>query len=286
MEPKHNFTNQQSEMEMNAFFEKAEIPYFQSKEAVWEAIESELTQIQKPASSHFSPRLFLALAASVLILAGIYSFLRFYNQTIISPAGQLITANLPDGSVVEMNANSTLTYRPFWFFFSRNIQFEGEGFFQVEKGKLFAVESKQGKTFVLGTSFNIFSREEAYNVHCLTGSVKVVSSINDEVILKPGYKASIDNGGKINVKRVTETEAKPGWTENMFNFTATDFSEVIAEIERQYDVEVNIDSIPELNYTGYFSRNKTIDEVLILVGKPFGLKFVKTSEKNYRVTQN
>jgi len=276
----------QTEMEIGAFFEKASIPYSSSKEDVWAKLESKLESENSAKTRFLSQRIIFAAAASILLLAGVYSFLRFFTQKISSPAGQHYTAMLPDGTTIELNAGSTIAYHPYWYARSRDVQLDGEAFFEVEKGKQFTVESTLGKTIVLGTSFNIYSRENKYSVSCVTGTVKVFSDNKEEAILSPGYHAELEKNGNITVSKTQESNTNLEWKNNMFKFTATNLNDVIAEIERQYNVVINTDEMPDLYYTGYFSRDKSIDEVLILIAKPFGINFVKTSENHYRLTQN
>ena len=280
-----NYTNQITDQEIFDFFEKVEIPVSRTKEDVWESISSSLGKNVPTKKIFFSQRTIIGIAASLLILVGILSFLRFYTQTISNPAGQHQKATLSDGSTVELNAGSTLTYHPYWFTFSRNLQFEGEGFFQVEKGKQFTVESMLGKTIVLGTSFNIYSRSEEYKVFCQTGKVKVVSTKNSEVFLVPGQMAEVDKSGKITVSENITPEETMSWRDNMFNFAGVPIQTVFEEIERQYNVTITNTLKTELYYTGHFSREKPVEEVLSLICKPFGIKFVKKSENNFLVTQ-
>jgi transmembrane sensor len=280
-----NYAHELTDQEIFDFFEKVEIPVFRPKEEVWKTISSSLVTEVPTKKIFLNQRIILGIAASFLVLAGILSFLRFYTQTISNPAGQHLLASLPDGSTVELNAGSTLTYHPFWFTFSRNLQFEGEGFFQVEKGKQFIVESMLGKTIVLGTSFNIYSRSEDYKVFCMAGKVKVVSAQNSEVILLPGQMAVVGQLGKIKVSENITPEEPMSWRNNMFNFAGVPIQSVFEEIERQYNVTITNSLETELYYTGHFSREKPVEEVLSLICKPFGIKFVKKSENNFLVTQ-
>jgi ferric-dicitrate binding protein FerR (iron transport regulator) len=109
-------------------------------------------------------KLVLGIAAALLLLAGIFSLLRFYTTTKSCPAGQHLSYILPDGSSVEMNADSKITFHPLWYRFARKIDFEGEGYFEVKKSKKFEVVSESGTTEVLGTSFNIYSRDNESNL--------------------------------------------------------------------------------------------------------------------------
>ena len=76
--------------------------------------------------------------------------------------------------------------------FSRKVSLEGEAFFEVNPGKKFEVVSKFGKTIVLGTSFNIYSRNSSYQVTCMTGKVKVIENTGrNEVSSAPRANSSI-----------------------------------------------------------------------------------------------
>lgn len=275
-------------MNEKRFFEKAKVPYQRSKEEVWDALSGKLSGKTERKDSapvvRMARRLMIAgIAASVLVFLSIGLFLRFHTERINVPNGQHLTYYLPDSSMIELNARSTLSYHPYWWKFNRNISFEGEGYFEVEEGSRFTVRSQNGTTEVVGTSFNIYSRNEDYTVACITGKVKVKSRSDESVVLGPGYEASVNEQGMISVEKKSKPEEAISWTEGMFNFTGAPLLEVIAEIERQYNVIILINKEPGLSYTGLFSREKTVEEVLGLICKPFGLTFVEKSDGVYQI---
>jgi ferric-dicitrate binding protein FerR (iron transport regulator) len=268
------------------FFSKVEVTYEKDPREIWDLMAKKLDEKPTGKVVHFYyKRVFSAIAASILILLGTYAVMRFYPKTIVSYKGEHLTALLPDGSTVELNAQSTLRYYPYWWRFSREIDFSGEGFFQIAKGSKLEVSSDNGKTIVLGTSFNIFSRAEKYKVTCLTGKVKVVSSSDKEAILTPDYHAEIDENGDILVKKLERPETSAGWVNNMFSFTSTPLVEVIYEIERQYDVDIFFPADLKHTYTGYFPKNQPVEQTLDLLCKAFVLTFVKDSEKEFTIVQ-
>ncbi|WP_163717859.1 FecR family protein [Mangrovibacterium lignilyticum] len=225
----------------------------------------------------------MAVAAAIIVAVGITSFMRFYSTTITVPAGLHQTAMLPDGSTVELNAESSLTYYPFWWPIERKITFTGEGFFQVEKGKTFQVASSHGTTQVLGTSFNIFSRDDIYRVTCVTGKVKVANSSKDHVILLPGNQAEILANNEIRVSTLTNVNTEISWKNNLFLFTATPLRRVFNEIERQYAVIIEMDVTSGDLYTGNFNRSSKIEDVLDLICPAASLKFEKKSTNVYLI---
>lgn len=269
------------------FFQNLEIPVEKTREEVWAELEGRLTEMSSHKILVFkSHSLIIGIAAAILLFAGIFSLLRFYTATVDCPSGQHLSYILPDGSSVEMNADSRMAFKPLWWRFARKINFEGEGYFEVEKGKKFEVVSDIGRTVVLGTSFNIYSRDSEYKVTCITGMVKVVSYTSDEAVLSPEYEASVNSAGNITVRKETGAMISHAWINNMFNFTAVPLVQVLNEIGRQFDVTVSLKAGLDYSYTGYFSKDRPVEEVLTLVCKPFGLTFVRISEKEYEISQN
>jgi ferric-dicitrate binding protein FerR (iron transport regulator) len=90
------------------------------------------------------------VAAGIAILFGIAGFMRLYTKNINTTAGTHLLVMLPDKSTVNLNAESFISYKPYWWRFKREVEFEGEGLFEVEKGKKFSVISKLGTTTVVG----------------------------------------------------------------------------------------------------------------------------------------
>jgi ferric-dicitrate binding protein FerR (iron transport regulator) len=178
---------------------------------------------------------------------------------------------LPDGSSVSLNAESELTYKPYWWFASRNVSLKGEACFDVTHGSKFTVKSGANAVTVLGTIFNIFARADKYRVTCLTGKIEVAAS-GDNILLTPNMQASLRNG-KLEVTENVDAAQSVGWTQNKFAFTGVPLADVVQEIERQYDIHVTASSKTDCLYTGNFSKTKEPGEVLEIIGKPFGITF-------------
>lgn len=289
MKKNYNHINRSSNTAYNTetFLRNVEIPYLKTREEAWAELEKKLTE--RPAHKLLNFRyhkLFIGIAAAILLLAGVFSLLRFYTSTVTCPEGQHLSYTLPDGSKIEMNVDSKIAYHPFWWRFSRKLDFEGEGYFQVEKGKKFEVVSALARTEVLGTSFNIYSRENEYKVTCMTGRVKVTSYNSKWAILDQNTEARVITDGIIMVQREPDAEASISWVNNLFNFTARPLGDVIKEIARQYGVTIILNAGADYLYSGYFLKDKPVEEVLTLVCKPFGLTFARVSDKEYKISQN
>lgn len=278
---------EQISSETARLFSGAKVEWSKSKELIWENNFDVLLQETKVKKLSFNQQIVrLSIAASFLLLIGIGSFGWFYSKTIVSPRGTHLTASLPDGSTVELNAESSIKYYPYRWALARNVQFKGEGFFEVQKGKKFRVESQLGKTSVLGTSFNIYSRDDTYRVLCLTGNVSVEASSKESVVLNPNQEVIIKSGKLFKRNDNVIPENTTSWRLNQFRYTAVPFKEIIKEIERQYGISINTNE--ELNdlISCNFQIKPNVEEILSVVCKPLGYKFTKASDKKYLITRN
>lgn len=269
-----------------AFFAGGKFNWKRSNTDVWVAIEARIDNQPKgrSLSVNFSMSKWVA-AASIAILIATGGYLRFHSVEVIVPVGQHTVAELPDHSKVDLNAQSKLVYYPYWWKVSRLVRLEGEGFFEVQKGKKFTVSSAKGITQVVGTSFNIYTRDNTYKVTCITGSVKVRSRAGFEVLLKPNSKAEIQANGKINVQENIETYPEISWKKNVFLFTALPVSQVFKEIERQYGIHIDTSIDDKSLYTGNFTRDQNVEEVLEYVCPALGLKYIRKSAGEYLIVQ-
>ncbi len=270
-----------------AFFTGGTFKWEKSQADVWATIEARIDSQPKGRSLVMNfARSRWTVAAGIVVILSMVGFLRFYSVKIETTSGQHLTAELPDHSKASMNAQTTLKYYPYWWKIKRIVKLDGEAFFEVQKGKKFAVISQRGTTQVLGTSFNIFSRAEIYKVTCITGSVKVKSRKGFEAILKPNGKAEIQSNGKINVLDGIETFPEISWRKNIFLFTASPVLQVFQEIERQYGVKIVAQPDNYSLYTGNFSKEQSVEETLSYVCPALGLKYSQNSAGEYLITKD
>lgn len=266
-------------------FPEIDIQFQVSQDEVWENIVK-LTDQPRVQAKRYSITLIhkFVLAATIFLLLGITGFLKFYTKTIYTQAGQQLTYVLPDGSVIEMNNQSAVRYHPYWYGYSRVIELDGEAFFKVTKGRGFKVKSQNKETSVLGTSFNVYSRNDGYHVTCFTGKVSVGSAGNNKrILLNPNEQATVNEDGSLLLVQQPDIRAVKSWRENMFVFTGESIVTVLREIERHYNIKIVFMASPDLRYTGNFSKSLSKTQVLDLVCTSLGLTFEARSDTEYLV---
>ena len=187
-------------------------------------------------------------------------------NTLSTAKGETYQVRLPDGSLVWLNAASSLTYSAaLTERRQRRVKLSGEAYFEVAKDKThpFVVESKGQEVEVLGTHFNVnaYDDEPAIATTLLEGSVQVTAGKKQQ-ILKPGFQA-INSGSSI---KVTEADIDNviDWKEGDFYFENADFRSVMRKIGRWYDVDIIYDpSVPEaITSNGVIPRDNKLSAVL------------------------
>jgi ferric-dicitrate binding protein FerR (iron transport regulator) len=269
------------------FFSKVEIPYSQSKEDVWKSMQG---LIQEEDKSPKTPTKVVRLnwlkwsaAAALILLIGSGLFMKFYSISYQTTTGEYASHTLPDGSQVHLNAESSVSYAPYWWNFSREVELEGEAFFEVEKGEKFSVVSSKGTTSVLGTSFNIYARDKDYQVYCSTGKVKVENPQSHPIILEPGNFALLNANGKLEQVNKNSEDEILAWRLNKFIYNNTPLSKVIADLERHYDVEIELENptAGQELYTAIFNRSEAVEDIVEIICLSFEFEFEKSQTNSF-----
>jgi len=206
-------------------------------------------------------------------------------NTLSTNKGETYQVRLPDGSVVWLNAASSLTYAAnLNEHGKRRVKLDGEGYFEIAKDKAhpFVVESRGQEVEVLGTHFNVnaYADEPIIATTLLEGSVKVTSADKNQII-KPGQQA-INNGNSIQVSEAN-MENITDWKEGDFFLNRVDFKTAMRKIARWYDIEVIYDpSFPEgIESGGWVSRNNKLSVVLKLIEAGGQVHFKVEGKKVY-----
>ena len=276
-----------SQPDGDSFFSGGEFKWKKSREEVWKELEAKM----QPAPPVRTIRLNftrLSVAAGFLLILGLTAFMRYYTLSVSTESLVHRIVDLPDGSTVELNANSKLTYYPHWWRIHRILSLEGEAFFDVEKGRKFTVNSAQGKIEVLGTSFNVFAQHDILKVTCITGKVRVVSGskVNEEVVISPNTTAELKTNRNINVKEEADTFQDVAWRKGTFYFTASPVQDVFSQFEQQYGVSIDLDFDSSLIYTGNFRIESNVETVLGYVCPALGLTFEQESPGKYLIVKD
>jgi transmembrane sensor len=188
------------------------------------------------------------------------------QNTLSTANGETYQVRLPDGSVVDLNAASSLTYHTSLIENGkRTVVLRGEGYFQIHKDKVhpFIVKTEKQEVEVVGTHFNInsYGDEPAVSTTLIEGIVKVRAGKKDQ-ILKPGEQ-SVNDGKTIKVNQV-DVENSIDWKNGDFNLDGVEFKIAMRKIARWYNMEVIYEEAisDSIRSGGWVSRKNPLSAVL------------------------
>ena len=207
-----------------------------------------------------------------------------YN-TLRTPKGGQYQLQLPDGSKVWLNAQSSLRFPATFTGNERLVELTGEAYFEVEKdpNKPFRVnilsstggskgDRPGGIVEVLGTHFNInaYDDEEVIKTTLLEGKVKM-SAIPDKsglagnpqsAILSPGEQVSLSQSSHLSQPIPVQTEEVTAWKNGLFRFQDASIESIMRQIARWYDVDIVYERKIDNQFIGTIPRQVPVSTVL------------------------
>jgi transmembrane sensor len=194
-----------------------------------------------------------------------------YSNTLSVPRGGEYRLTLPDGSRVWLNAASSITYPSAFTGTTRNVQLDGEAYFEVthDGDRPFTVSTGSTQVKVLGTEFNLmaYGDEGTVDATLVNGSIKVSKGIKSKVI-RPGEQVSLPDGSReLNIVH-PDMEKVLAWKDGEFSFEGTDIKVIMRQIARWYDVDVAYQGdVSQISLLGVISRKENANQLLEILEK-------------------
>ncbi len=226
------------------------------------------------------------IAASVIVLLGFWVLARENQymreaqaQTITVPAGQRAEVILADGTKVWLNAKSTLTYAANFGKKERNVELDGEAYFEVTKntGMPFFVHTETNKIGVVGTCFNVnaYKGTKQFEAILVEGIVDIYTSNTGKplVRLEENDVFSLD-GDKV-AKKKTDSRDYLRWKEGIYSFDDSPFESFLSKLERYYNVKFVTDNKDIMSYrvTGKYKAQDGVEHILRTIQRDQPFKF-------------
>lgn len=205
------------------------------------------------------------------------------NYKLIAHNGEKITCVLPDSSVVHLNSESRLDYPEYFSGNIRIVNLTGEAYFAVkhDKNRPFIVKTGNSQVTVTGTEFNIRNRNNYTKIVVAKGSVNVLSlNSRKQETLKKGDMVQLDESGNITPPVQVNLRYYLAWRENKLAFKQTPLKEVMAEIERTYNVKSEFlnESSKNRTITGIFETD-SLEKVLSVLSLTLDLNISQKGTK-------
>ncbi len=319
------------------FFEEAET------RAGWEKLRKQIThkkiyQITPPRMKHTHwatnirryAALFLMGILTGSFLLHLYSGLHDVDPAVVNVQpceihtnkGERVTIILPDGSTVKLNACSYLAYSADFGKNVRELQFAGEGYFDVKTNAdvPFVVKTSGLNIKAFGTTFNVkaYADEDYVETTLVEGIVSVETTTNQNIVtLKPKQVITIpkhltSDQNKELVKQITTDKEDSGlsqlsqvqsqkseavlidkitpelytsWKDDRWIVKSESLESLAKKIERKYDVAVSIEgeAIKKYSFTGTL-RNYPLEQVLEIISLNAPIQY-SVKEKDVTISE-
>jgi ferric-dicitrate binding protein FerR (iron transport regulator) len=218
----------------------------------------------------------LGIAAAYIINPDIFS----KKITIASGNDQKnILVSLPDGSRIFLNRNSGLSYRSNFGDRRRNVTLTGEAFFEIapDAAKPFIIDAGNAKVKVVGTSFNVITRnsESAVEVFVKTGKVLLSNNSGSaSLALEPGYIGTVKE--KTSAKKINDNPNYLSWNTGLLVYNGQKLNVVFGDLKRVYNMDIEADDLSILENTWTSPIDNQPQETIIrLICASFNLSYTR-----------
>ncbi|MEM1218138.1 MAG: FecR domain-containing protein [Bacteroidota bacterium] len=187
-------------------------------------------------------------AASIALVLGLVSLYFFQIESLPAMVyqtgnGERESLQLPDGTRVQLNANSQLTFYPDQWeeTDTREVWLSGEGYFTVTQkasGAKFVVHAGEVDVQVLGTQFNVRSRGDIAEVVLEEGKVELAVQ-EQKIAMVPGDLVSYSKRDQELETKKVKTSDYSAWKDGIMVFNSS-LSEVTEELQDLFDIPFEI----------------------------------------------
>lgn len=218
-------------------------------------------------------RTFATAAAVALLCLSVWTAYLYMQPVAIQTVSTLAetrTVSLPDGTSVTLNHYSTLTYPERFKTDNREVELNGEAYFEVSKDKKhpFIVQTEAVDVRVLGTQFNVDAYRDSPDVRTtlLTGSVAVSNKSNSEhMILKPNEIAIYNKvEKKLTRKLLEDATDEISWRHGEFIFDDVPLRDIARELSNSFGTTIQITDPTLQNYriSARFRNGEDLETIL------------------------
>ena len=263
--------------------------------AAWQRFENAITNKEEneiptgKVIGLFSRKVSRIAAVIILLIATgltFYLYNRLSNPEIhlATTATEIKVIELPDGTKVTLNGNSTFDYRKKLGKQKRKVHLEGEAYFEVARDETrpFIIKTNETSVTVLGTKFNVNTHYKNESVEVVVNSGKVAFETrkgNHQVILEKGDRGEYSKKGKTIVKSANEDPNFLAWKTKNLIFENRTLEYIVSTLNHVYNVNIQIKNseISNCRMTAIFN-NQPLDEVLEVITLALDLEIAKTKE--------
>lgn len=189
--------------------------------------------------------------------------------TVATGMGERSRVSLPDGTVLTLNAQTTVRYNMSGG--KRKVSIDGEAFFEVARDEKhpFVVTANDMSVTCLGTSFDVRNYNGESNIAVVLRDGKVRVNAHDaDLTMEPGSRVLMDRQTQTLSKQMVNPSDYTAWLNGEIKYNNQTLEEIAAELSRNYNIDLVItsDELKQERFSGYLGRSslRNILDVLCL----------------------
>lgn len=198
-----------------------------------------------------------------------------------TPGKSKIKVDLPDGSVVWLNASSKLVYDNQFGVTNRSLALNGEAYFEIAENEELplVVSSEDTQVRVLGTKFNIsnYSEDSEIHVSLLQGSVEFLDKATaKKVVMKPNQMVRLNKSNRNMTLKNIKAENYNCWIDDKVFFDEESLGQIAKVIERTMGVSVvfeDEDLKKQIFYGGLSFDSNDVESVMDVMAATHRFKY-------------
>ena len=245
-----------------------------SKERTWSRIQDATQAKEVTFKSNRRSWIYGLVAAASVALLAVFLFPKEQTSFETSIA-QSEAITLPAQSQIALGSSSELSYQEEAWANKRNVTLSGQAHFKVTKGVPFNVETDNGKVQVLGTEFDVLSRDQSFQVLVSEGKVRVSSGTLKKIL-------TADMAFSKNPQWSGNNNLENDWASKdvLFVFNNQPLEKVLKSLSFSYGVSFQNDGLDlDNNYTGSFESTIELKSNLEKILWPLRIEYEIRNEK-------
>lgn len=258
----------------------------------YEEHETQIVSISKwrtPQWAFVLKRLAVAVVLLLIVSGGVFWYLQSHDNIELVAYGKpnsVVKLTLDDGSVVMLNAGSTLSYPQTFTGKEHRVALSGEAMFKVKPNAHmpFIVNVGDAEIKVLGTQFNVSAYTDSKNIvtTLLDGSVEfyVHSGQENPIRLKPNQQVVYDKVARTSQLREVEAELYASWKDGVLYFDHVGLEEMSKILAHRFGIriEIHAKNLQNETFSGMFENDMSLYQILDVLKRHRGFDYRKDGD--------
>lgn len=267
--------------------EQLDAPALQEEEILQAILKAPKEDAQVRKLPGLTVWLSVAASIAIILLTWVYVLKPPTIRQVATTTGEHLEERMPDESLIVLNAESQVTYQEDDWDEHREIQLQGEAYFDVAHGSKFSVQTEGGEVLVLGTQFNVRSRDGELEVSCYSGKVAVLGGMAVVAVrLEAGQAIRLDKTGAKTSWEVPENQRMDHLVQgSRTSLQEVSLSRVLQEMERQYGVSFKTNNVDASRVLSTGFPNDNLEQALQLVFGSLRIRYTQPTPTQVNLFQ-